>query len=69
MEDQSSEANTRSMNPKLIVVFTPRGMECHSINADTEEEETLMQRLLGQISPCLDIADAILKRGDLGATG
>ena len=64
MENQLSESKTRSIGPKLIVVFTPRGMECHSINANTEEEETRMQRLLGHIAPCLDVADRILRGKD-----
>jgi len=54
------------MNPKLIVVFTLEGMESHTINADTEQEQARMERLLSRIKPCLDVADAILKRGDLG---
>ena len=56
-------------NSKLIIVFTPGGMESHTIIADTEQEQEQIEGLLGQIKPCLDIADAILKRGDLGPTG
>jgi len=60
-----SEPKTRigNLTPKLIVVFTLDGMKRHTINADTAEEQEQIQELLEQIRPCLDIAQAILKKG------
>ncbi len=59
----------KSSPPRLIIAITPEGVESPVIHAGTEEEQIQMQRLLGHIVPCLNIADAILQKGDLVATG
>ncbi len=64
MEDQSS-----TLASTIVVTITPQGINSPVIHTDTEEEQIRMQGLLAQIAPCLDVADAIVKKADLGVTG
>ena len=57
------------MTPKIVVKFTLEGMEVPVISADTEQEQIQMQELLKRIQVCLDVADAIIKRGSSGPHG
>ena len=52
------------MEPKIIIAVTTKGIEIPVINADTEQEQTEMEEVLKRIQPCLDVADAILKKSD-----
>jgi len=55
--------------PSILVVFTSEGMEPPVINADTEQEQVQMEEILRRIQPCLDVADAIIKRSSAGPKG
>jgi len=55
--------------PSILVVFTSEGMESSVINADSEQEQLQMDELLDRIRPCLDVADAILKKTSAGPKG
>ncbi len=57
------------MDPKVIVTFTPEGMNPPVISADSEQAQAKMDELLKRIQPCLDVADAILKRRSVGSKG
>ncbi len=57
------------MTPKIVVTFTPEGMEPPAIRADTEQEQAAAEELLELIRPCLDVADAILKKSSAGPRG
>jgi hypothetical protein len=57
------------MNPKIVVVFTSGGLESVNILADDEDEERAGGKLLEPIRPCLDVADAIIKKVSAGAQG
>jgi len=57
------------MEPKIIVTFTVEGLESVVVQADNEENQIKAEQARDSIVPCLEIADAILKKGDLGPTG
>jgi len=57
------------MNTKVIVVFTLGGLESVNIVANSEDEEKAGAKLLEPIRPCLDIADAIIKKVGSGPQG
>ena len=57
------------MEPQIIITVTTQGIEIPVINADTEEEQTEMEKVLKRIQPCLDVGDAILKKSDPGPKG
>jgi len=57
------------MGPQVVIRFTREGVQPSEILATSEAEEKTMRELLEKIQPCLDVADAILKKGDLGPTG
>ena len=50
------------MAVEVIIRITREGMESIEPLATTEEEEKAVSELLEQIRPCLDVADAILKK-------
>ena len=55
--------------PRVLVIFTEEGMEPTVIDADTEEEGIAMEKLLEKIQPCLDVINAIVKKGNPGPKG
>ena len=57
------------MSSKIVVTFTLQGMEHPAICADTEQEQAAAEELLERIRPCLDVADAILKKSSAGPRG
>jgi len=57
------------MKPRIVVTFTSEGMKPLVISADTEGEQIQMEEWLEKIQPCLDVADAIIKKGDPGPKG
>ncbi len=57
------------MDSKIIVTFTPRGLASADICADTEKDQATLEELLDSIRPCLDVADAIIRKTDPGAQG
>ena len=59
---------SKSSPPRLIIAITPEGVESPVIHADTERDQIQMEGLLMKIAPCLNIADAILQKGDQVAT-
>jgi len=50
------------MNPRIVVTFTLEGMNPPVISGDSEQEQIQMEELLEKIQPCLDVADAIIKK-------
>ena len=58
-------------NNQLVIVIriTPEGLQPPETHASSESEEKAAIEILGRIQPCLDVADAILKKGDLGSQG
>ena len=57
------------MNPKINVVFGAGGIERIDILASDEREELEANEILKKITPCLDVADAILKNINAGPRG
>ncbi len=57
------------MEPKIVITFTLNGLESAVIQADNEGDQIKAEEARDSIAPCLEIADAILKKGDLGPTG
>ena len=57
------------MEPKIIVHITPEGVGPIEIQAHTEREQAIASEILEKIQPCLDVADAILKKTSLGVLG
>ena len=55
--------------PKIVITFTPEGMDSPQIIAGIEQEQAQMEKLLDRIQPALDVADAILKRRSAGPRG
>lgn len=56
------------MAPKIIVVFTPEGLESVRLSADTFEEQ-IAKQIEDQVGICLEVADAILKKRSAGPRG
>ena len=54
---------------KIVVTFTPEGMNPPVISADSEQDQAAAEELLERIRPCLDVADAILKKSSAGPRG
>lgn len=57
------------MDSKIIVTFAPQGLASADICADTEKDQAALEELLDSIQPCLDVADAILKKTSAGPRG
>lgn len=57
------------METKVNVSFTLQGLASVQVVADTEQEQEFGTELLKQIRPCLDVADAILKKTNAGPRG
>ncbi len=57
------------MAVEVIIRVTRKGMKSIEPLATTEEEEKGVSELLEQIRPCLDVADAILKKTSAGPRG
>lgn len=57
------------MNPKIKVIFGAGGIESVGVMASEEQEELAADEILKQIKPCLDVADAILKKTNAGPRG
>lgn len=58
-------------NNQLVIVIriTPEGLQPPEIHASSESEEKAADEMLERIRPCLDVADAILKRTSAGPRG
>ncbi len=52
------------MQPRIVVIITPQGVESIDIHADTEQDQVVLELLLDRIRPCLDITDAIIRKTD-----
>lgn len=57
------------MGPRAIIIVTPEGVEPPEIQADTEQDQAHMAEALEKIQPCLDVADAIIKKTSAGPRG
>ena len=57
------------MQHRIVVIITPQGVESIDIHADTEQDQVVLEQLLDRIRPCLDVADAIIRKTDPGARG
>lgn len=57
------------MAPRVIVVFTPEGLESVALSADTFEEQQIAKQIEDQVGICLEVADAILKKRSAGPRG
>ncbi len=57
------------IEPKIIVRIGLTGVESVDIQENSESEEKAPDEILERIQHCLDVADAILKKGDLGSQG
>ena len=55
--------------PEIIVTFTLSGLKSAVIQADSEEDQIKAEEARDRIGPCLEIADAILKKASLGPRG
>ncbi len=55
--------------PKIVITFTPERMDSPQIIADTEQEQAVAEELLDRIQPALDVANAIIRKGDPGPQG
>ena len=58
-------------NSQLVIIIriTPEGLQPPEIQAGSESEEKVAIETLEKIQPCLDVADAILKRTSAGPRG
>lgn len=68
MDDQPN-APTKTTAGTIVVTITSQGVEPPVIHTETAEAQTRMENICNLIQPCLDVADAIAKRADLGAMG
>ena len=68
MEDQFNTP-TEAAASTIVVTITPQGVQPPVIHTDTAKAQAQMEKVRDLIQPCLEIADAIVKRADLGATG
>ncbi len=57
------------MQSKIILSITLQGLESIDVQADTEPDQLALEQLLDRIRPCLDVADAIIRKTDPGARG
>lgn len=57
------------MQSKIILSITLQGLESIDVQADTEQDQVVLEQLLNRIQPCLDVADAILKKTSAGPRG
>ena len=54
---------------QIVFRLTAEGLKPPEIQADSEAEERLAAETLERIRPCLDVADAILRRTNPGQKG
>ncbi len=57
------------MAVELVIRITPEGVKSIEPLASTEQEEKEASALLERIRPCIDVADAIVKRTSAGPRG
>ncbi len=53
----------------IIIRITTEGLQPPEIHANSESEEKAADEMLERIQPCLDVADAILKKTSAGPRG
>ena len=60
-----------SVDSQLVIILkiTPEGLQPPEIHTSSEAEEKAAVEILERIQPCLDVADAIIKKGDPGQRG
>jgi len=68
LSSTSSNSNSTTKSPRLLVVFTLDGMESRAINADTAEEEAELEKRFQRILPGLAAVNKIWKQGSTGPT-
>ena len=60
---------TASGQLTIVIRITPEGIQPPEIHADSESEQKAADEILERIRPCLDVADAIIKKGSPGPRG
>jgi len=53
----------------IIIRVTRDGLHPPEIQASNEADEKAAEEILSRIRPCLDVADAIIKKGNPGPKG
>jgi len=58
-------------NSQLVIFIriTTEGLQAPEIHANSESEGKAAEEMLERIQPCLDVADAILKKSSAGPGG
>ena len=54
---------------KIIVTFTPEGIESIRTVADSEQEQTVAEEALDRVRPILDAVVAVLRKTSAGPRG
>jgi len=57
------------MEPIITIKISAQGVQSIEIQADSERDQAYAELIINQIRPCLDVADAILKKTNVGPRG